>query len=278
MSWTDHPELSHLVENLRAPSGGLPEAFALAQHGSASLPALLELATDADVRVRGLGCFALGALGIATPEVFASLQARLVDHDYQVRFCAVRALGALKTVPPELADRVEVMRRSDASPEVREAAGETLLAIGSASAAPLRSVEQLLQALRSEDQLVREEALGDLGRLGITGDEAVRRDEVLRAVVDRLLRDHEHQNRASSALALWRIGEAPELVISALTMALDDADLVVQAVACQVLGNFGPAAKPAVRRLKRLAKSATSSLAAVAQSAIDRITIVHHSE
>ncbi len=263
--------LQELLANLHHPNGGFKDAVALVQYGADAVSALVESTEDAEARVRSLSCFALGEIKVANAQVIGSLQSRLTDEDHRVRYSAVRALGSLKPVPPSIIDKMETVRRKDSNPSVRDGAAEALLMMTGTAPAPTRGIADLLSALDSPDILEREEALGDIGRLGLRHENAVKDDRVLKRLIVTLEKDDYEQNRVGAALALWRIGLAPEFVVAGLTKALDDGDPLVQTQAAQILGNFGPAAAAALPRLKSLAAEKNRTAASTAQSAIDRI-------
>jgi HEAT repeat protein len=239
----DEPEadLHALLDALRSPEGGIREAIAFVQRGEAGIPVLLEAITETQPRVRGLACFALGQIKIPSDDVVRALRLRLDDEDHEVRATAARSLESLEA--------------------------------GSAGtpSSSLHSVDELLLSLGDADQQMREEAVDSIGRLG-EQLEADKQDAVLTALVDHLLHDPYFQVRSSAALAIWRIGQAPVPVIAALSKALGDGHLIVQAMAAQVLGNFGPRATSALPALTALAAGGSGpELAEQAQKAIKRI-------
>jgi HEAT repeat protein len=261
-----------LLEELRRPGGGLKEAFALVRAGTASVPVLLKAIEDPEPRVRGLICFALGELQVPSPEVVRALQDRLNDEDHEVRYSAVRALGSLKTIPVGVRERLEAIRQTDPSPAVRDGASEALLEITGKPPSGSRSVDDLLNDLKSTEPQRREEAVNEIGRLGLANSAEVGNEKVLRALSDRLLNDDYFQSRSSAALSLWRIGQSPPFVIDALLKALSDRHPVVQSMAGQVLGNFGPKAASALPRLKIVAADTEHPrTASIARKAIERI-------
>lgn len=265
-------DLSRLIDAMREPKGGIGEAMALVQRGETSIPTLVEATVDSEPRVRGLSCFALGELKTPSNAVIRALRLRLDDTDEQVRFVAARALGQLKQVPADVSERLEAMRRIDPSPNVRGGAEEALRAINGNAPSPLHSVALVLQAAEGADPQAREAAIDELGRMGLEGSDPAQADRVLTVLTSHLLHDDYFQSRASAALALWKIGRTPELVLDALTKAVSDRHLVVQAMAAQVLGNFGPRAGSVLPKLKVLAADKRSpEMAKMADEAITRI-------
>ena len=265
-------DLSALMRNLRAPSGGIKEVFAFVEQGDQSVPLLIEALEDRDPRVRGLACWALGELKNSSGEVIEALAKRLSDDDHEVRASAVHSLRLIKTLPTNVVERLEVARRTDPHPTVRNNAEEALLSITGSLAEPQRSVSNLLADFESVNQLVREAAIDSIGRLGLVKSQSVANEKVLKALTDRLLHDDSFQCPQSAALSIWRIGQAPPFVIDALGAALGDTHSLVQSIAAQVLGNFGRQASAALPRLRAFAADDKApDFQKIAQQTIDRI-------
>lgn len=255
---------------LREPRGGLREAMELARLGPASVPALIDATGDAQPRVRALSCVALGVFGNADT-VVAALRRRLDDDDPQVRFAAARALGELKTAPADVVARLDAMRSHDQDPTVRSGAAEALVALGAPAEGSPSEIDAQLRSIDDANPQAREAAIDELGRVGLRG-ELADRDDVIRAITNHLTNDDYYQCRSSAALALWRIGRADSFVLSALTTAVSDPHPIVQAMAAQVLGNFGAKATSTLPALRALATATQNPTAAdFARRAIARI-------
>ena len=269
-------DLPSLLAALRQPTGGLREALAVVQGGLVAIPLMIDASTDAEVRVRGLACVALGMFPSSVPVVRA-LRLRLDDDSHEVRAVAARALGSLKAGGDDILQRLAQLRQADPSPATRTAAEEALLAILGTPASPTQPTDQLLRALAAADPEAREEAVASLGRAGSDTLTPAQLGSVQAALSERLLDDAHPQVRMSAALALWKLGRAPAAVppaavIDALVSALGDPHPLVQSMAAQVRGNFGPRAARALPVLEALARGAnTPALAALARQSIQRI-------
>lgn len=265
-------EISALMRNLRAPGGGMKEVFALVERGDEAVPALIQALDDYEPRVRGLACWALGELKTRSREAIDALAARLNDDDPEVRASAINSLRLIKTVPTEVMIRLEVLRRTDEHPTVRNNAEEALLVINGTLAEPQRSVRDLLTDFGSPDQLQREFAINSISRIGLARPETVD-DRVLEALTDRLLNDDYYQCRLSAALSISRFQRAPPFVIDALSTALGDEHFLVRSMSAQVLGNFGHRAAAALPRLRAFADDdGNAAFQKIAQETIDRIS------
>ncbi len=132
-------------------------------------------------------------------------------------------------------------------------------------------VDEQLRSIQDADPQIREAAIAALGQMGLRGEISARQD-IIRAITDHLANDDYYQSRSSAALALWRIGQADPVVLSALTTAISDPHPIVQSMAAQVLGNFGPKASSALPALRALAADTHSPTTAdLARQAIARI-------
>jgi HEAT repeat protein len=263
--------VSNAMRALRAPQGGLREAMELVRLGPASAPALIEATGDVQPRVRALSCVALGALGTPSNDVVGALRRRLDDENPQVRYSAARALGELETVPADVLARLDAMRSHDPDPTVRGGADEALLALGGPAPRSDGGIDAQLRSIEVADPQARAAAIDGLGRMGQRG-EIARPDDVIPAITSHLASDDYYQCRISAALALWRIGRADPVVLSALTSAMSDPHPLVQTMAAQVLGNFGSKAASTLPALRALAAATQHpAIAELARKAIARI-------
>jgi HEAT repeat protein len=209
----------------------------LVRLGPVSIPALIDATTDTQPRVRGLSCVALGALGTASDSVVSALRWRLDDDNAEVRFAASWAFGELTEGDPT---------RSDSW------------------------LDEQLRSIEDANPHVREAGIEALGRMELRG-EAVGSGDAIAALTNHLIHDDYYQCRLSAALALWRIGQAASVVLNALTTALSDPHPLVQEMAAQVLGSFGPKAAAALPALRALAAAQRAPTADLARNAIARI-------
>lgn len=263
--------VSTAMRALRAPQGGLREALELVRLGPASAPSLIEATGDVQPRVRALSCVALGALGAPSDDVVGALRRRLDDDAPQVRYSAARALGELKTVPADVLARLDAMRSHDQDPTVRGAADRALLELGGPAPRSDGGIDTRLRAIEVADPQAREAAIDELGRMGQRG-EIVQPDNVIRAITNHLASDDYYQCRISAALALWKIGRADSVILTALTSAMSDPHPLVQTMAARVLGNFGSKATSTLPALRALATATQNPATAErARKAITRI-------
>jgi HEAT repeat protein len=184
---------------------------------------------------------------------------------------AVRAVARFQAVRPDIGARLDVIAQRDPEIAVRAAAEEARLAHDPTRVRPRQDLDELLRRVESPDARQREAAIDALGAMGVDADPA-RQARIELALTDHLSHDAAYPVRESAALAMWKIGRASPRVIDALARALGDEHLLVQAMAAQVLGNFGPQAATAVPALKALAATAPApEVAATAKDAILRI-------
>jgi HEAT repeat protein len=171
------------------------------------------------------------------------------DADRDVRLRALTALGDLagevRRVLPALRAALEEAARHDADEGCRAEAVRALLRAGPQ---PATEVAALVDALRSEVDVLRFHAATALGDFGPDGRPAVP------ALTQASLWDEEPAVRVGAAVALWKIDRKGPLVLQVLTEALGDANELICWVAAEGLGQMGPAAREAVPALRRASR------------------------
>jgi len=204
----------------------------------------------------------LGSLTGRERAVLAAELAALADSLLGDR-CAeagllARLLAVLGRLGGSPAVRTLARAMPDARPDVRYAAGDALLALGSAA------LPDLLAALTDDDPLLREGAALALARLAPEALSGAG-EAAIPALVSALRRDV-GPLREAAVSALGRMGKA---AVPALLHALDDKSWDVRALAADALGQLGdPAAVPG---LLRVLESDDADLRARAASALGRI-------
>jgi HEAT repeat protein len=147
-------------------------AYALAQFGPASLPALPlllgTLQSDSSMSVRLEAAGALGALGPAgAPAVPALLTALTREKAVGVRGAAANALGGIGPVSSDVIPALVEALRGDDAPYVRGYAVTALGAIGPA-AAQLGATAVMAAARHDASESVRRQAQAAQQRMGLT--------------------------------------------------------------------------------------------------------------
>ena len=127
------------------------------------VPALMNLASDPDPRVRYLAIYALGSLGSAAQPAIPLLIQRLNDADDGTRIDAMQGLVAIH-LEPELVIPVFVkyVKDPDQGQSMRWRAVQGL---GNFGGQAKQAVPILLPLLRSEDELLREAATNSLWKI-----------------------------------------------------------------------------------------------------------------
>jgi HEAT repeat protein len=200
----------------------------------------------------------LEELGVkALPQIESAL--REPDTDVATRKAALKAVGLLGPVAtpalPEVAAQLP-------DPELTEEAAVALSFIGREAYGPLRD------AARSDDPVVRREALRSLGKLR----ERAPLDS--RAVVPLLLdglADPDPGVRVVAATYLGIIHETGATVVPALIETLRDEHSEVRAAAAAALGSFGSEGITAIPALKKAAADKNEEVAREAGLAIVKL-------
>mmetsp|Transcript_160491 Transcript_160491/g.389830 ORF Transcript_160491/g.389830 Transcript_160491/m.389830 type:complete len:548 (+) Transcript_160491:58-1701(+) len=219
-------------------------------------------------------CAALVALGAMKAEAEMSQVGEfLSDGDWEVRFCAVEALGIMGPAAKDLADKVGALLDDDTYP-VR---AKACFAVGSIGAEDL--VDRLSEMLQDATQSVRSEAAAALGMMG---EAAVQYTHELA----KMLSDPSSPVRGAAAGALGNLGDGGKPYASIVASLLYDTDHLVVASACSALGKmdaYGAAFAedvawfleypvPAVRAAAALALASMGSEGAVYSGQIRSLT------
>jgi HEAT repeat protein len=135
-----------------------------------AVPTLVEALADKKGRIRSAAARSLGQVGQSARAACVALVRALADSSEGVRKAAVEALAK---IDPDWASNCEVQGVVEAlaeqlkqSTDARQAAVEAFVVIGSPS------VPVLVQALASEDRVLREAAATTLGRIGAAAQAA----------------------------------------------------------------------------------------------------------
>jgi HEAT repeat protein len=238
-------------------------AEALGKLGSAAAPAasqLLLVLKDMQTGregVRQQAAFALGKIGMATPNIISALcEARNDPHRDPRRF-AVRALGDLG--PDAESAAIEVANAlDDDEANVREDAAE---ALGKICRRATQIVPNLVRKLEDENCPVRYKAAEALGRFGADAIEAIPELE------KQSLAGATGLVRVKAAIAMMRIRGKPEISIPILAAHLSDSDNTACIAAAEALRTMGPDALTVVPALaEALAVGHWSVRAAIAET------------
>ena len=193
-----------------------------------SIPSLIALLNeDSDELLRARCATTLGRVGLQSEEVGIALGQALGDESDKVKLAAIRALGSkgINAIP---------------------------------------ALEQLIEALQSQDRIIVADAVHALGRIGPEAGEAA-------PALAKLLKDESPSMRRLAALALIGIGSKAESAISALIEALEDKHSVVRESCALALGSIGPAAKQALPELRKALEDKEPKVRSAAKMAIEMI-------
>ncbi len=169
-------------------------AAALAQIGKASVPVLLEASRAADPNLRQAATFALGEIGLESPEAVRALVGALGDPVEPVRASAIHALSNMgKPVVPMLTETME-----SGNEQARLSAGMALM---SAYPLPRVVVPPLTKMLQDPSPRLREWAARSLGKVCAGSQRTI--PELVRAS-----EDTDDQVRAAAKDALEKIASA----------------------------------------------------------------------
>ena len=258
------------------------------------VPALIEAFADADLRTRRP--FLMNALlctGEHAEPALPLMIEFLDDEDFHTQYWSCRVLAVLgPKAEPAVPRLIELVR--DGVTSVRRNAALALGQIGPGIGDA--GLEVLIQALDDPSQIVREDAVIALGNLGRPfAEPAV---PAVEAVLDE---DSDFAARSQAARTLWVLKPDSELpprvlleqlqgknepwvaaevlaqfaadmgVIDQVADILDHPDPETRVFAAGVLGALGPAAEPAVARLKPLLEDPDSDVREVAREALKTI-------
>jgi HEAT repeat protein len=169
------------------------------------------------------------------------LQAVLRDHNAEAERikAALKAAGIIgQAAAPAIPDVAALL----AEPGVTSEAAIALSYMGREAFPPLRD------ALRSEDPVVRREALRSIGKLK---DRAPLDLAVVLPLLVAGMADRDPGVRAVGATYLGIIHEGPEEAVPALMRGLSDPDAEVRRASAAALGSFGADAAPALPALRK---------------------------
>ncbi|MBS0261991.1 MAG: HEAT repeat domain-containing protein [Planctomycetes bacterium] len=262
------PTTSELIRNLRSASdqARVDAAQALAARGPAAAPAvnaLIAALSDADETVRLSALQALAQIGPKAKDAVPVLFDILKGTDKRLSRGAITALGAIGSLDEKgQADLLGFV--SGEHLDLSVAACRALLQVLPADAPDrAKTIPVLVQALKSPDENLRNEATATLG---LAGSLALPQ---LSHLVEGFKADPDTARRAAAALSL--MGPQAEAAVPALVLALGASreSVVVQAAA--TLAAIGPAAAPAVPQLKELLSAKRSLTRAAALNALGEI-------
>ena len=226
--------------------------------GAIGAPAVSPLLT----RLRTSGepdrTFAGYALGRMAPSAAPTLLAALDDPDPRIRLAIV---GAIRNMQPPPADAIGAIagRLTDADPEVRMQAADTLGHFGAAA------VPELVPAFEDAEPRVRASVASAFRAIGLPARDAA---PTLRVH----LGDASAPVRLNAAAALAAVGADDAASVAALAAALEDGDHTVRWGAAQALGRLGAkaqAARPALERARNDAHALVRTAAADALARLD---------
>jgi HEAT repeat protein len=206
-------------------------------HADKAIPALVETLKDKDVSVRVRAAYALRKTGVkAIPALIAALK----DESESVRSHAAYALGKIR--PRATAAAPALMNAlKDKDRYVRFCAAVAMSVIGQGieGGPPQLMVTALIEAQKSEVELIRNEATYALGAVGPKASKDVTLAAI--TVLISALRDM----RKVAALALAKIGIK---AIPALLEALKDKNEQIRSDVAYALGKLSPESRKALPR------------------------------
>jgi len=172
-------------------------------------------------------CAALVALGAMKAEANLSEVAdHLSDGDWEVRFCAVEAMGIMGPPAKDSVDKIAALLDDDTYP-VRAKACFALGALGAED-----QVDRISEMLQDTTQSVRSEAAAALGMLGEAATQ-------YSGELAKLLSDPSSPVRGAAAIALGNLGDVGKAYASLVASNLGDTDPLVVANVCTALGKMG---------------------------------------
>ncbi|MEM7231690.1 MAG: HEAT repeat domain-containing protein [Planctomycetota bacterium] len=260
--------LEVFIELLKDEDIGVRQRAAVAigsvgKHAEVAIPALVEALDDPEVM--GWAADSLGAIGEASLPTIRKL---LKEESAEKRLAALEAVLKMQDLAQrELASEI-VGLLSDETLDVRAAAMRAATTLNLEG----EEVQAGLAKLLSDESLaMRFEAARFLTKAG--GDLTLKAVNVLKDVV--LSKDIVEGDRLT---ALDELEGAGPVAVDALRsiLGVEIADLRVTAV--QILGKFGPAAKPALEDLRKLEATADETLKVLVRESIQAIEATEASE
>lgn len=227
--------LSSEKENVRAAA-----AAVLRKLGPHAKPALKPLAAAVGDENRWVRWYAVEALGNLGPDAAPAVDALLplVEHvDRRTRFKAVVALGRIGPASKAAVPKLRQAAQRDEYRAIREAATVALyqvnleeIAAQAAAQAP-EEIRALLDRLRSNDEHQSVSAANELGRLGARAAPAV-------PALALALRADQKWVRVAAAEALGAMDREARHVVPLLEQAAEDEDLDVRQAAAEALAEI----------------------------------------
>jgi HEAT repeat protein len=193
----------------------------------AAIPDLIEALKDPDPHVRIVTITSLGAMTSRPAEVVPALISMLNTPQ---RLGAIRALSRFRHEASPAIKPLLVLFQNDPDVEVRWNAARTLGKMGPAGK---EAVPQLIDGLKSKEDLIREHAAEALGDIGSEARAAVNE-------LAKTLRDPVMKVRRDAARSLGQIGAAAKPALSSLRECLQDSEAQVRAVAAKSMKQIDP--------------------------------------
>jgi len=232
------PAARYLIEALDDPEVPVYVAagFALARIGSPALPAMQKALGESNDTIRAEVSHILERMGRTARPALPALVEALDGGSASTRESVATALasildGSREPAPAGTADALGRLRAHESTPMFSHARAAAALGLGKLGAGAATAVPALLQGLADRDPRVRTACAWALG--GGYFEPTPARWMRLR------------RSRAGILLA-------PEDVVPALIVALEDGDPAVRWASAQSLAGYGEAAKPAMTRLRAL--------------------------
>lgn len=272
--------VSNLIKAIRSKDIALQQVIEEIKSTKAfnwAIPVLTEILRDEDPDIKFMGLVAIGAMELMenqeinrqSPELkslLLEIVALVRDKDAVVRYIAVQFLNgtdtlrndesAAKRAIPALIEYLQyqveeqdiphtrprgIIRLGGQWDDFRQEAASALAKIGP------RAVPALMEALHSDNTLIREGAVRALGEIGPQAKQAV--PWLLAAKGD-----NDNRIRFRAAVALWKVDRQAKPAIPILIEFVQTPDVSVGTVAAQILGEMGSQAKEAVLVLAEIMK------------------------
>jgi HEAT repeat protein len=233
-------EIAELVEDLGSSDTQRVELAIekISDRGAAAasaVPALTDLLTSDNPRIRSHAAYALGQIGKPAMPAVTALARMITDDDPSVRHAALDALAEIEP-GPETAVPLLIKSLGDQDPRVIRRALHALADRG----API--VPAMVEAMK--DDRTEYWALLVLQEIGPDAKDAVP------TILEILHEPNEPFQRMEAALTLGKIGAAAAPAVPALVKLLDDPETGVQHAAVFALGTIGPPAHPAAEKIR----------------------------
>ncbi len=198
----------------------------------ATVPGLLEFLKDKDPGLRRTAAFCLGQIGPDGKQAVPALGEALKDKDAHVQIAAARALWSIAKEQAAIPVLLQAMKSEQVS--IRQEAVVALSAIGPGAKEAMPAV---VAALADRDLEVRKLAFGALDKM---------RPATVPALAEGL---KDERVRYDALELLGRIGPGAKAAVSAVAETLKDKSDPVRYQAAITLGKIGPEAKAAVPAL-----------------------------